>query len=74
MYLPEDYDHKYTYSYIGYNLKITDMQATCGLAELDKAPSLIQTRKDIFALINERLKDCEEFFYLPQATAHSDKS
>ncbi len=72
--LPEGYDHKYTYSHLGYNLKITDMQAACGLAQLDKAPSFIQARKDNFAFLKERLKDCEEFVHLPQATAHSDPS
>ena len=72
--LPEGYDHKYTYSHLGYNLKITDMQAACGLAQLDKAPSFIQARKDNYAFLKERLKDCEEFVQLPQATEHSDPS
>ncbi|QDD66442.1 lipopolysaccharide biosynthesis protein RfbH [Herbaspirillum seropedicae] len=72
--LPEGYDHKYTYSHLGYNLKITDMQAACGLAQLDKAPQFIQARKDNFAFLKERLKDCEEFVDLPQATEHSDPS
>ncbi|MDH5206503.1 MAG: lipopolysaccharide biosynthesis protein RfbH, partial [Hylemonella sp.] len=72
--LPEGYDHKYTYSHLGYNLKITDMQAACGLAQLDKAPAFIQARKDNFAFLKERLKDCEEFVQLPQATEHSDPS
>jgi CDP-4-dehydro-6-deoxyglucose reductase, E1 len=72
--LPEGYDHKYTYSHLGYNLKITDMQAACGLAQLEKAPQFIQTRKDNFTFLKTRLKDCEEFLYLPQATEHSDPS
>lgn len=72
--LPEGYDHKYTYSHLGYNLKITDMQAACGLAQLDKAPQFIQARKDNFAFLKQRLKDCEEYLYLPQATEHSDPS
>lgn len=72
--LPEGYDHKYTYSHLGYNLKITDMQAACGVAQLDKAPAFIQARKDNFAFLKERLKDCEEFLQLPQATEHSDPS
>jgi CDP-6-deoxy-D-xylo-4-hexulose-3-dehydrase len=72
--LPEGYDHKYTYGHLGYNLKITDMQAACGLAQLDKAPAFIQARKDNFAFLNARLKDCEEFVYLPEATEHSDPS
>jgi CDP-6-deoxy-D-xylo-4-hexulose-3-dehydrase len=72
--LPEGYDHKYTYSHLGYNLKITDMQAACGLAQLEKAAQFIQARKDNFAFLKERLKDCEEFLHLPQATEHSDPS
>jgi CDP-6-deoxy-D-xylo-4-hexulose-3-dehydrase len=72
--LPQGYDHKYTYSHLGYNLKITDMQAACGLAQLEKAPKFIQARKDNFAFLKERLKDCEEFVNLPQATEHSDPS
>jgi CDP-6-deoxy-D-xylo-4-hexulose-3-dehydrase len=72
--LPHGYDHKYTYSHLGYNLKITDMQAACGLAQLEKAPQFIQARKDNFAFLKERLKDCEEFIILPQATEHSDPS
>jgi CDP-4-dehydro-6-deoxyglucose reductase, E1 len=72
--LPEGYDHKYTYGHLGYNLKITDMQAACGLAQLDKAPQFIQARKDNFAFLKERLKACEEFLNLPQATEHSDPS
>jgi CDP-6-deoxy-D-xylo-4-hexulose-3-dehydrase len=72
--LPEGYDHKYTYSHLGYNLKITDMQAACGLAQLDKAAQFIQTRKDNFAFLKERLKDCEGVVHLPVATEHSDPS
>ena len=72
--LPHGYDHKYTYSHLGYNLKITDMQAACGLAQLEKAPQFIQARKDNFAFLKARLKDCEEFVSLPEATEHSDPS
>ncbi len=72
--LPEGYDHKYTYSHLGYNLKITDMQAACGLAQLNKAPAFIQARKDNFAFLKARLKDCEEFVHLPEPTEHSDPS
>ena len=72
--LPHGYDHKYTYSHLGYNLKITDMQAACGLAQLEKAPSFIQARKDNFAFLKDRLTACEEFVQLPQATEHSDPS
>lgn len=72
--LPFGYDHKYTYSHLGYNLKITDMQAACALAQLDKAPSFIQARKDNFAFLKERLKSCEDFLQLPEATEGSDPS
>jgi CDP-6-deoxy-D-xylo-4-hexulose-3-dehydrase len=72
--LPYGYDHKYTYSHLGYNLKITDMQAACGLAQLERAAEFIKARKDNFAFLKERLKDCEEFINLPQATEHSDPS
>lgn len=72
--LPEGYDHKYTYSHLGYNLKITDMQAACGLAQLDKVAQFIKARKENFAFLKDRLRDCEEFVTLPQATEHSDPS
>lgn len=72
--LPEGYDHKYTYSHIGYNLKITDMQAACGLAQLAKAEVFIQKRKENFAYLKNRLESCEEFLILPKATAGSDPS
>lgn len=72
--LPEGYDHKYTYSHLGYNLKITDMQAACGLAQLDKAPQFIQQRRDNFAFLKARLADCAEFLILPEATPNSDPS
>lgn len=72
--LPEGYDHKYTYSHLGYNLKITDMQAACALAQLEKAPSFIQARKDNFAFLKERLKSCEEFLQLPEAIKGSEPS
>lgn len=72
--LPEGYDHKYTYSHLGYNLKITDMQAACALAQLEKAPAFIQARKDNFNFLKERLKSCEEFLQLPEASEGSDPS
>jgi len=72
--LPEGYDHKYTYSHLGYNLKITDMQAACGLAQLDRLESLVQSRKDNFAYLKNRLVSCEEFLILPEATLNSDPS
>jgi CDP-6-deoxy-D-xylo-4-hexulose-3-dehydrase len=72
--MPHGYDHKYTYSHLGYNLKITDMQAACGLAQLNRVSEFIQARKDNFAFLKERLKHCKEFLYLPEATEHSDPS
>lgn len=72
--LPHGYDHKYTYSHLGYNLKITDMQAACGLAQLEKAPQFIKARKDNFNYLKNRLKNCEEFLSLPVATENSDPS
>lgn len=72
--LPEGYDHKYTYSHAGYNLKITDMQAACGLAQLDKLEHFIQKRKDNFNYLKSRLKSCEEMITLPEATENSDPS
>jgi CDP-6-deoxy-D-xylo-4-hexulose-3-dehydrase len=72
--LPEGYDHKYTYSHLGYNLKITDMQAACALAQLDRLPEFIAKRKANFAFLKERLQSCSEFLQLPEATADSDPS
>lgn len=72
--LPEGYDHKYTYSHLGYNLKISDMQAACALAQLDRLEGFVQARKDNFAYLSEKLKSCEEFLLLPRATPKSDPS
>jgi CDP-4-dehydro-6-deoxyglucose reductase, E1 len=72
--LPEGYDHKYTYSHLGYNLKISDMQAACGLAQLQKADVFIKKRKENFAYLKKKLSSCEEFFVLPNATPKSDPS
>ena len=70
--LPFGYDHKYVYSHLGYNLKITDMQAACGLAQLAKLPDFIQRRKANFAYLKERLAAVEDYLLLPQATPDSD--
>lgn len=72
--LPEGYDHKYTYAHLGYNLKITDMQAACGLAQMDKLDRFVQTRKDNFAYLKNRLSHCSDFLTLPEATPNSDPS
>ena len=72
--LPRGYDHKYTYSHLGYNLKITDMQAACGVAQLEQAEKFIARRKTNFGFLKARLAACEEFLLLPEATPHSDPS
>jgi CDP-6-deoxy-D-xylo-4-hexulose-3-dehydrase len=72
--LPEGYDHKYTYAHAGYNLKITDMQAACGLAQMDKLEGFIQARKDNFKYLYNRLQSCQDFLILPEATENSDPS
>ena len=72
--LPEGYDHKYTYSHLGYNFKITDVQAACGLAQLDKVENFIRQRKSNFAFLKQRLARCEEFLIPPEATPGSDPS
>lgn len=72
--LPEGYDHKYTYSHLGYNLKITDMQAACALAQLERLDDFIAARKANFAYLKQRLQGCAEFLHLPEATPKSDPS
>jgi len=72
--LPFGYDHKYVYSHIGYNLKITDMQAAIGLAQLEKLPLFIKKRKDNFSKINNFLKKYEKYFILPKVDKNADPS
>lgn len=72
--LPEGYDHKYTYSHLGYNLKITDMQAACALAQMDRLDDFIAARKRNFAWLSERLAGCAEQLILPHATSGSEPS
>lgn len=72
--LPLGYDHKYTYSHLGYNLKITDMQAACALAQMDRLPGFIEARKQNFQFLKTRLAGLEEFLLLPEATPNSDPS
>lgn len=72
--LPEGYDHKYTYSHLGYNLKITDMQAACALAQLDRLDEFIAKRRANFEHLKTRLQSCADFMHLPEATLHSNPS
>jgi CDP-6-deoxy-D-xylo-4-hexulose-3-dehydrase len=72
--LPFGYDHKYTYSHLGYNLKITDMQAAVALAQMDRLEFFIEKRKANFHFLREQLKSLEEFVILPEATPRSDPS
>lgn len=72
--LPFGYDHKYVYSHSGYNLKITDMQAACGLAQLDRLEEFIQKRRDNFEYLHNKLANLEEFLHLPKATENSNPS
>ena len=72
--LPKGYDHKYTYSHVGYNLKITDMQASCGLAQLDKLERFIKIRKENFNYLYKIFKKYEDVFILPEKTKDSDPS
>lgn len=72
--LPYGYDHKYIYSRIGYNLKLTDMQAAVGVAQLKKLPAFIEKRRENFHHLYEGLKNLDEFFILPKATPNSRPS
>jgi CDP-6-deoxy-D-xylo-4-hexulose-3-dehydrase len=72
--LPPGYDHKYVYSHIGYNLKVTDMQAAIGVAQLKKLPAFIQKRKENFQALLQILKPYEDRLLLPQALANSEPS
>lgn len=72
--LPYGYDHKYVYSHIGYSLKVTDMQAAIGCAQLRKLEQFIARRKENFRKLTQILKPCEDRLILPMATEHSDPS
>ncbi len=72
--LPYGYDHKYTYSNIGYNLKVTDMQAAIGVAQLKKLPGFIKKRKENFAYLMKSMKKHEDCFILPEKHAKADPS
>lgn len=72
--LPYGYDHKYTYSHIGYNLKVTDMQAALGVAQMKKLPQFIETRKRNFQHLWKQLEEYQDRIVLPLATPHSSPS
>ena len=72
--LPYGYDHKYIYSHIGYNLKLTDLQASVGVSQIDKAEKFIKIRKENWETLFEGLKSLEEFFILPEKEKNSDPS
>lgn len=72
--LPEGYDHKYTYSHLGYNLKSGDIQAAIGLAQLDRLDDFVSLRKRNWAYLKSGLKPLEEYLILPEATVGSDPS
>lgn len=72
--LPQGYDHKYVYSHLGYNLKVTDLQAAIGCAQLNKFPSFVEKRKKNFAKLKEELQGVEDKLILPVACDNSDPS
>ena len=72
--LPYGYDHKYTYSHVGYNLKATDMQAAVGVSQLRKLPGFLEVRRRNFALLHEGLQDCRDVLILPEAEPNSEPS
>jgi len=72
--LPKGYDHKYIYSHLGYNLKMTDMQAACGLAQMDRIEGFIDKRKKNFNYLKKGLQPFSDLIILPEATKNSDPS
>jgi len=72
--LPAGYDHKYVYSHFGYNLKVTDMQAAIGCAQLDKLPEFIEKRKNNWSLLKEKLSHLSDKYILPEPSRNSDPS
>ena len=72
--LPYGFDHKYVYSHLGYNLRMTEMQAAIGVAQMDKLPGFIEKRRANFKQLSAGLEDLREFFVLPEATPGSDPS
>ena len=72
--LPLGYDHKYIYSHIGFNFKITDMQAACGLAQVKKLDNFIQKRKSNVSFLKDKLKNLQDDLFLPEAEKNSEPS
>ena len=72
--LPLGYDHKYVYSHFGYNLKVTDLQAAVGCAQLEKLPAFIEKRRENFTYLSERLQEAADKLILPEACADSRPS
>ena len=72
--LPKGYDHKYVYSHFGYNLKVTDMQAAIGCAQLEKLPGFIEARKKNWSMLRTGLAELSDTFILPEPTMNSDPS
>lgn len=72
--LPVGYDHKYVYSHLGYNLKVTDMQAAIGCAQMDKMPTFIEVRRKNWQMLREGLNDLQHVLILPESTHGSKPS
>jgi CDP-6-deoxy-D-xylo-4-hexulose-3-dehydrase len=72
--LPQGYDHKYTYAHLGYNFKISDMQAACGLAQLKRLPEFIEKRNSNFSYLKRKLNSLSDFIHLPEETQNSTPS
>lgn len=72
--LPKRYDHKYTITHLGYNLKMTEVQAACGLAQMKRLPDFVEARRRNYAHLRSRLAALEEFIILPRETAGSRAS